>query len=159
VKAFVFAYGSLVDAGAMPAELRDHRRVWGVAMDNRDAIPGYKVYEEPTRERPRVLVAFLDVVEAPGTAVRGGLIPVDDQKLAALDERERQYHRIDVTDAVVGAPTGACVWTYRGRPQSRARVRAARLPVVVQRAYADAVASIGAPHPPFPLRDLVRVEV
>src|ERR687894_1532691 len=43
VAQFVFGYGSLAAGFAgRRARLHGHRRVWGVAMDNRLDIPGYK---------------------------------------------------------------------------------------------------------------------
>ena len=42
----VFGYGSLVADGAQPCELRGFRRFWGVAMDNRVDLPGYKHFED-----------------------------------------------------------------------------------------------------------------
>ncbi len=122
---FVFGYGSLTRGfGGRSARLKGHRRVWGVAMDNRVTIPGYKLYRR--REdggRPAVYVAFLDIVEDPDAATEGVLFAVDDAALLALDERERNYERIDVSDAVQGA--AGTVWTYRGSDAGRARLRAA----------------------------------
>ncbi|MGH2941528.1 MAG: gamma-glutamylcyclotransferase, partial [Solirubrobacteraceae bacterium] len=86
---FVFGYGSLA-AGrpGRPARLERHRRVWGVAMDNRVAIPGYKSYLlRADGSRPAVFVAFLDVVAQPGAATSGVLLAVDERALRALDER------------------------------------------------------------------------
>jgi hypothetical protein len=120
---FVFGYGSLAAECAGPrARLQGHRRVWGVAMDNRLDIPGYKSYRRPDGSRPAVYVAFLDIVEAPGAAVDGVLLAVDDDDaLRALDARERNYDRVDVTATVVDAP--ATVWTYRGSDAGRERLR------------------------------------
>jgi gamma-glutamylcyclotransferase (GGCT)/AIG2-like uncharacterized protein YtfP len=176
--AHVFGYGSLVTGAARIVTLRGHRRVWGVAMDNRVAVPGYKVYELPDGTRPPVSVAFLDLVPDEGIAVNGGLLAVDGTGLAALDDRERQYERVDVTRAIEPAiPTGdGPVWAYVGRDPGRARVAAGRArtaDVVVQRAYADRVeaafASLGAVEleryrastepVPFPLADLARVDL
>jgi hypothetical protein len=184
---YVFGYGSLVALpGAVPARLRGYRRVWGVAMDNAVAQAGYKVYESPGGARPPVAVAFLDLAADPGAVVDGALLAAPD--LAALDARERQYERIDVTGAVeLGGPDAArgCasppplgapatkVYTYVGRAAGRARVRDGRREVVIQRAYADAVerafAALGpgalaryratTESPPFPLAELARVDL
>ena len=166
----VFGYGSLAGgAGGRPARLRGYRRVWGVAMDNRVDIPGYRSYRRPDDgSRPAVHVAFLDIVEDPGGAVDGVLIAVDDGRLAELDERERNYDRIDVSAAVAGAP--GRVWTYRGSDDGRARLRAAlaQRDAVVDADYAQAVratfAVLGidddvAPGDDLPLMWLRRVEV
>jgi hypothetical protein len=173
--AHVFGYGSLVAGARHLAVLRGHRRVWGVAMDNRVAVPGYKVYEEPGGSRPAVDVAFLDLEEdATATAVNGALVPVDHAALTILDRRERQYHRVDVAAHVDPAPAGP-VWAYVGRVEGRSRVARGRRrgSVVVQRAYHDLVdrcfASLGPQQHaayrettepvPFPLADLVRVDL
>jgi hypothetical protein len=177
----VFGYASLVTRAraARLASLRGVRRVWGVAMDNRVAVPGYKVYESPDGRRPAVAVAFLDVEPAPGLAITGTLLEVDQAELRALDRRERQYRRVDVTAAIdAGAlpSEDARVWTYVGRPDGRERVRRGRaghVPVVIQRAYLDRVRgafrALGPGHaarfavstepPPFPVRELARVDL
>jgi hypothetical protein len=176
--AHVFGYGSLVTGAGRTVTLRGHRRVWGVAMDNRVAVPGYKVYELPDGTRPPVSVAFLDLEPDPAATVDGGLVPVDAEALAGLDERERQYERIDVTGAIVPAPApgDGPVWAYVGRPAGRARAAAGRAgtaEVVVQRAYVELVeaafAALGdgaltryrasTEPPPFPIAELARVDV
>jgi gamma-glutamylcyclotransferase (GGCT)/AIG2-like uncharacterized protein YtfP len=172
----VFAYGSLVAAGAVAGTLLGGRRVWGVAMDNRVAVPGYKVYESGDGHRPPVDVAFLDLVPADaGHAVHGALLPVDTVALAGLDRRERQYRRVDVTARMAGHVPGR-VWAYLGRPEARHRVQrghAGHRRVVIQRAYLDCVhaafAALGrcgleryratTEAPPFPVVDLARVDL
>ena len=128
---FVFGYGSLAAGCAgRPARLEGYRRVWGVAMDNTITIPGYKFYRRRDDgggldgQRPAVFVAFLDIVEDPRGATDGLLIGVDDETLRALDDRERNYDRIDVTAAVRDAP--GRVWTYRGSADGRERLRLGR---------------------------------
>jgi hypothetical protein len=172
----VFGYASLVAGAGRPAVLPGYRRVWGVAMDNRVALPGYKVYEEPGGRRPEVDVAFLDLVDDPGGSVNGVLLEVDEVMLAALDHRERQYRRRDVTTSLgSGDQVPGVVWTYVGQEAGRSRVTRGRVTgsVVIQRAYRDfvedgfAVAGPGAlaafrastEPPPFPLADLVRVDL
>jgi cation transport regulator ChaC len=95
----VFGYGSLpAEEGGVPCRLRDHRRGWDVAMDNRETIPGYKVYLDPeTGEQPPVHVAYLSITPHAGAHVDGYVFPVTDEELAALDERERNYERRDVS--------------------------------------------------------------
>lgn len=95
-------------------------------MDNTVDLPGYKRYLDADGARPAVCVAFLDVVEAPGASVGGLCVPVDEEALAALDARERQYERVDVTGLVDCRASLGRVWTYRGRADSRARLEAAR---------------------------------
>lgn len=178
---FVFGYGSLAawgeresppTRGMRPeefvAELRGHRRLWGVAMDNRRDLPGYKWYAAPDGRRPAVFVAFLDVVECDDadTGVTGLCRPVDAAALAALDRRERNYERVDVSDRVAGGGTGARVWTYRGSAAGRARLAAGRRTgtAVIDAGYLRAVqrgfAALGQPTPlapdGLPVMDLIR---
>jgi hypothetical protein len=127
---FVFGYGSLAGAPGRPlnrihaahgfvADLRGHARRWGVAMDNRHVLPGYKRYLSREGARPPVHVCFLDVVPCAGQTVNGVCLPVDDVRLAELDGRERNYVRQDVSELVDAG--GALVWTYVGSPAGRAR--------------------------------------
>jgi hypothetical protein len=134
MREFVFGYGSL--AGEPPpahpganrrfheagfvAELPGLVRGWGVAMDNRRDLPGYKYYTAADGTRPAVFVSFLDVSE--GEGVTNGLcLPVDEPTLAVLDRRERNYARRDVSD-LAGTPGGVRVWIYVGTADARARL-------------------------------------
>jgi cation transport regulator ChaC len=155
----VFGYGSLSVVGGRPCVLRDHRRGWGVAMDNRRTIPGYKVYVDPeTGERPAVYVAFLSIWPEPGAHVEGVAFEVDDTALAALDARERNYDRCDVS-GLVEPETGARVWAYVGSAAGRERYAAGRAAgtAVVAKEY---LALVGAAGPPdLPVRRLLRRDV
>ena len=141
--AWVFGYGSLlargaVPAGAVPCALRGHRRHWGVAMDNRLDLPGYKHYLAPDGSRPEIFVAFLDLRPDPGASVDGLAIPVADEALPALDARERNYERVEIEPpAAVAGP----VYTYRGSAAGRERLREglATGTARISRAYADAI--------------------
>jgi hypothetical protein len=137
---FVFGYGSLAvfghaslaaRAGAVPgreiapagfiADLAGFVRTWGVAMDNRRDLPGYKYYTDETGRRPSAFVTFLDVRpwDTDGAAVNGLCLPVGEPELVALDRRERNYERVDISDRV--AADGARVWAYVGSPEGRGR--------------------------------------
>ena len=141
---FVFGYGSLARdllADVEVTRLHGYRRVFGVAADNSEQIAGYKRYRLPgDGVYPDVYVAFLDIVESPGTVVNGVLARVDPGDLADLDRRERNYDRIDVT-AAIDTPPGGRVWAYTGSPDGRARLQAgvAADTAVVQRSYLDHV--------------------
>lgn len=138
----MFGYGSLVGApdhlparrwspGGFVADLLGFRRAWGVAMDNRRDLPGYKYYTDTAGRRPEVFVAFLDVrpaaSPAAGEMVNGVCLPVDDAQLAVLDQRERNYDRIDVSHQIridgEDRGDGLCVWTYAGSAAGRDRLR------------------------------------
>ncbi|HEX3804876.1 MAG TPA: gamma-glutamylcyclotransferase family protein [Solirubrobacteraceae bacterium] len=146
---FVFAYGSLVrdlaaalhEGGARACRLQGHRRCWNVAMDNAVSLPGYKYYlDARDSSRPEVLVTFLNLIEAPGQLVNGVLYPVEDERLAQLDRRERNYLRVEVTGQL-DVPVQGRAWTYLGRPEAVRRfedgVRARR--AVVDGTYLEAV--------------------
>lgn len=182
----VFGYGSLVArAGFTPRRRADprgrvcdlvgFRRRFGVAMDNMRTIPGYKYYvDAATGERPSVQVAFLDVSPDAGAAVNGLLFPVSDAELAALDERERSYRRVDVTDAVRPPPTRPTS-VFVGSDSARRRFQAglASGSLVVGRGYLRRVEAsfeaLGADEavryrtstepPPCPVVELERIDV
>jgi len=161
------ASGSLVARGGSRAVLPGHRRTWGVAMDNALALPGYKRYADPlTGAHPAVRVAFLDLAPDAAAQVEGALLDVAAAELAALDARERNYVRTTVELA-----GGERAWTYCGTLEGRARGRLE--PVVVQRAYLDAVRAayaalasgalarfdVSTDPPPGPVVALVREEL
>ncbi len=92
-------------------------------MDNSVAIPGYKRYLDPeSGDPPAVMVAFLDVVEDSDATVNGVLTPVTEEDLRALDHRERNYRRVDITDRIRPALPSR-TWTYVGRGDARERLR------------------------------------
>jgi gamma-glutamylcyclotransferase (GGCT)/AIG2-like uncharacterized protein YtfP len=159
VRQFVFGYGSLpAERGGVPCRLRDHRIHWGVAMDNRDVIPGYKIYLDPeTGERPPVHVAYVSITPERGHHVDGHVFEVTDEQLAALDRRERNYDRRDVTELV--DEVGGRVWAYVGSAAGRRRLEHGRRhgTAVISRGYLDTVPH-GAP-PGLPVKVLLRRDV
>jgi Gamma-glutamyl cyclotransferase, AIG2-like len=112
-------------------------------MDNARDLPGYKHYTDADGRRLPVFVCFLDVIGdgPPSASVNGLCVPVDAARLAALDARERNYDRRDVSTLVEAA--GARVWTYVGRRDARLRMRwavgAGR--AVIHAGYLDTVAA------------------
>lgn len=133
---YVFAYGSLVaehvlgppegsTARAAPVwgELVGWARRWNVAMENLAPESDDKFFaEEETGRRPDVFGVWLNVDRAPGVRCNGLALPVDEEALRALDRRERNYARIEVTDDFrpgLGHP----VWTFTGRAAARERFR------------------------------------
>jgi hypothetical protein len=147
-KQHVFGYGSLTRFGSAARQaspricrLRDHRRSWNVAMDNSVDVPGYKHYlSDDGGSRPDVFVTFLNVVATRGTAVNGVLLQVEDEQLAALDRRERNYERIDVGE-LLDAPVAGRVWCYVGSAAARDRFELglARGTAIVDQRYRDGV--------------------
>jgi len=138
----VFGYGSLpAEEAGIECRLHDHGLGWDVAMDNREVVPGYKVYVDPqTGIRPAVEVAYLSITPEPGASVEGVVFPVSDARLEELDRRERNYVRHDVTD-LVDADLGGRVWAYVGSLAGRLRLARGRRrgTAVVSRGYVEKV--------------------
>ncbi len=125
---FVFGYGSLAAdlPGSHAAVLRGRRRGWGVAMDNSVDVAGYKHYRlRADGTRPAVFVAFLDLFDDPAGATHGVCVAVEESQLPAIDHRERNYERVDVTAAVT--PARGTVWAYVGSSAGRRRLDRARV--------------------------------
>jgi hypothetical protein len=139
---FVFGYGSLAtECDGAATLLRGYERVWGVAMENIRDLPGYKHYLlRSDGSRPDVFVAFVDLRRQGCCSVTGRCVPVDGAELEALDRRERNYRRVDVTADIVAPPAGT-VWAYLGSPQGRTRFRTGlrRGSAVVSRDYLEHV--------------------
>lgn len=141
---YVFGYASLVvlkDADALPGRLRGFRRHWGVAMNNWEGGEGVKYWlDRTTGERPRIRVAYLDIYEQPGSAVNGLALPVDVDLLAALDAREVNYSRVEVTGSFEPEVDGR-VFTYIGLDAARERCSqgVAEGDICISRDYAAAV--------------------
>lgn len=141
----VFGYASLlIDMRREHEELtilRGYRRTWNVATDNTRTLPGYKIYLEPgTGRRPAVFVTFVNLVPDEETSVAGVLFPVEDEALAALDRRERNYRRIEVRERIEEEVQGR-VWTYVGTPEAEGRFREGHASgrAVVSAAYLERV--------------------
>jgi gamma-glutamylcyclotransferase (GGCT)/AIG2-like uncharacterized protein YtfP len=127
-------------------------------MDNTRDLPGYKHYLDPdTGERPAIYVAYLDLAAEPGSSVSGVLFPVDASTLEALDQRERNYERREVT--VEPSPEGR-VWAYFGAADARERFERGRAQgtAVVDRDYYGRVKSGLIEPPPVPIRLLTRID-
>jgi cation transport regulator ChaC len=146
---YVFGYGSLVaGAGRELASRRllhaeGLRRTWNVSMDNRLTLEGYKYYVDPdTGERPSIFVTFLNVVEESSSTINGVILPVDTHDLQSLNERERNYDRVDVTERIV-EPVDGSVWAYVGSVAARERYEEGvrRGTAVVDAAYYSSVRS------------------
>jgi len=137
---YVFGYGSLAAdlAGGHAAELRGQRRCWGIAMDNRVDVAGYKHYRlRADASRPEVCVAFLDLAADEEGVTTGICVSVARTLLPAIDRRERNYDRVDVTASVPQAR--GTVWAYIGNAAGRERFRRARASAtaVVSRDYLE----------------------
>jgi gamma-glutamylcyclotransferase (GGCT)/AIG2-like uncharacterized protein YtfP len=144
----VFGYGSLMERpdgddrdDPLVCELRNYRRAWNVAMDNSQTIPGYKHYvDRHSGIRGPWFVTFLNIVPDPHATVNGVMLEVDDALLEQLDERERNYERIDVSSDVAEAVDGQ-VWAYVGSPAAVRRFQIGKHTsrAVISRGYYDHV--------------------
>lgn len=138
---WIFGYGSLVHLPRLArflerprldprdvvfCHLDGFRRTWGVAMDNRVDIPGYKHYREPAGgTRPPVFVTFLDLKKQSAGSVNGVAFRVDEAELERIRHREGNYELTDVTE-FLREPLGAPVLTSLGLPAARRRYRTGR---------------------------------
>lgn len=122
----LLAHGSLAaraPAAAPLVRIEGVRRAWGVGMDNAVDVPGYRRFvRSGDGGRPDVVVAFADLLPEVGAHADAVLLAVDEAALEALDARERNYDRVDVTARVAGPPPGV-VWAYLGHAEGRARLR------------------------------------
>jgi gamma-glutamylcyclotransferase (GGCT)/AIG2-like uncharacterized protein YtfP len=112
-------------------------------MDNRLTLEGYKYYVDPdTGERPSIFVTFLNVVEDLTSTINGVILPVDTHDLQSLDERERNYDRVDVTERIV-EPVDGSVWAYVGSDAARERYEEGlrRGTALIDAAYYESVRS------------------
>jgi hypothetical protein len=134
-------------------------------MDNSRDLPGYKYYVDPeTGERPAVYVAYVDLAGDPGATVNGVIL--EPKHLRALDARERNYERREVTSEV-DPPSGGRVWAYFGTAAAHERFdRGLRAETAViaseylQKLRHDVPRfDASTDPPPVPIRDLRRIDI
>ncbi|WP_019504636.1 gamma-glutamylcyclotransferase family protein [Pleurocapsa sp. PCC 7319] len=133
---FVFGYGSLVNWDNLQqylgrkltpgldfviCGLHNFHRCWNIAMDNRLDLPNYKYYiEEQTGNRFNGFVTFLNIRFDQDKTIIGILFRVSEPELENLDQRERNYQRIDITHLINRAIQGKA-WVYLGLEQAKNR--------------------------------------
>ncbi|HWG23919.1 gamma-glutamylcyclotransferase family protein [Actinospica sp.] len=154
---YVFGYGSLTKPGSVaaelnravnrdemiPAELRGWRRAWNVGSD-KYSHPERTIYK-PDGSVFDGVVAVLGLVQGAANAhCNGAVFSVSSEDLAKLDARERNYRRIDVTQAVTfrGKPDDCVVFVYVPRVEAMERLERAlrgpnRRPTAIRKAYVD----------------------
>jgi hypothetical protein len=79
-------------------------------------------------------MAFHDVEPDPASRCNGVVIPVKNEDLKAFDIRERQYIRVDVTEAVQPVVPGV-VYTYVGKAEARELPRIRLLPKATRNSW------------------------
>ncbi len=138
---WVFGYGSLVDPESLgrtlgrvvtpgvdflAADLTGWGRRWNYGVGH---VVGSWRRSDGIVIDDGVIVA-LGVVAAPDEAVNGIVARVSEVEIAALDQRERDYDRVDVTAAVtvhgLSPEPDARIVTYVPRPSAVERYEAAR---------------------------------
>lgn len=135
---WVFGYGSLVSpssvastigrpvahpGGFAPARLDGFGRRWNYGSPRQHGN-----WEGPHGAVTRGTVVFLGIEASAGERCNGAVVEVDDAELALLDDRERDYDAVDVTDAVtVDAHSfGGRIVTFVPRRSAIERYLAAR---------------------------------
>lgn len=179
---FVFGYASLVSPQSVartighPIDPEDFRFArldgwslcWSVGSDQKSHPERRFLYPDGT-EYSGLLVS-LGIQRAKGGTCDGAVFPVSRHDLSALDVRERNYQRVDVTDFVdwQGKPESCRVVTYVPSDHAAERLdqaAATERPIRVRQGYLDLVkrafAEIGhadsferIPSPPFPVAKL-----
>lgn len=149
-KQFIFGYGSLVSAkdiertlGHPPetlelSTLRGWVRDWSIILDNSTTTRRYETL--PKREVPN-FVAILNIriprVGELATNPNGVLFPVSDTEMQKMDDREKHYSRIEITEHLTYKPDGK-VYAYVGLPKYM-ETPALRLKAILPKSYRDLV--------------------
>lgn len=120
-------------------------------MDNRVNLPHYKYYlDSRSGQRFDGFVAFLNVYPAPNAQILGILFAVNDQEIQRLDQRERNYQRLEISQCLTMPPNTAqnfppswSAWVYRGLDAAEQRYRqgVAVGKIAIAQPYADTVAA------------------
>lgn len=168
VDAWVFGYGSLVSPesigttigrpvdradGFEAAVLHGFTRSW-----NYGSLRQRATWEGPDGRVEAGVVVSLGLVEAGEATTNGAVVRVTEREFEALDRRESDYDRIDVTERLEMLPVAdgrrpVRVYTYLPRASAVERYEAARRSgrAAVKQGYVDLVAAafsaLGGHHP------------
>jgi hypothetical protein len=172
----VFVYGSLthpdelrallghqpLDGDAKRVTLRGFSRSWRVCTDNTDPDRAVTYLDSEGAPPRPIQVLFVTVLPDPGGTVEGLLLRLTAEQLTALDLREGNYVRRNVTDAVPNPGDGPdVIWTYVAKPSQVARADAglAAGTACIRRDYLDRLSTLEreAPLPNVPVIALIRV--
>jgi len=132
---WVFGYGSLVSPESMANTIGRPVRTWAVAhLDgygrrwNYGSLHLRGDWHHEGLDVVSGLVVSLGLEASATESCNGVIVPVTDDELAALDWRERDYERTDITDRVRREDdvTTTSVWTYVPRPSAIERYLDAR---------------------------------
>ena len=105
---WVFGFGSLVDPddpvkglGWGVARLSGYRRAWNVGMHNRHDRVNDKFFVTSDNRRHEGVIVSLGLEKHSTTTVNGVVFRVERRQLARLDEREKRYVRVDISDRLL----------------------------------------------------------
>jgi len=138
---WIFGYGSLVSPESIGTTIgRPVDRADGYAASvlhgfsrswNYGSLRQRATWDGPHGRVEVGIVVSLGLIVTSGASVNGAVVRVTPREFAALDRRESDYDRVEVTDRIEGL-TGAArggsarVFTYVPRPSSIERYEAAR---------------------------------
>lgn len=166
---YIFGYGSLVNPRNLArflgrsltnyqfCYLKNYRRCWNVAMNNQLNLPDYKYYVDArSGQRFDGFVAFLNIYPSENSQILGILFEINDQEIQQLDLRERNYHRLAISEFFSDTwnlPTSCPIWVYGGLDAAVQRYHQgmATGKIAIAQPYADAVAAAYATQGPAAL--------
>lgn len=91
----------MVDIDAViPARLAGYVRTWDVAFPNDGSQDDKGYFDADGRRPPFVLFVNVRASTAFSTPVNSVLVPVADDESSKLEQRERRYNVMDVTDEI-----------------------------------------------------------
>jgi hypothetical protein len=137
---FVFGYGSLVSPSNFskflkrknpPKEKKDYfcldligfKRIWNIVRDN-SGKNGYIQYFLPDGELPNEPILLINIVPSINSVVNGIAFKISDSELEILDNRERNYNRIDISGGL-SEEIGKC-FAYTGKSEAIQRYQRCR---------------------------------
>ncbi len=135
INSYVVAYGSLmsrrslaVTIGKLEDKARiitipDLRRSWIAGNRNNPNLAKFWVKEHDGEELvPIFKPCYLNVVACIGDALIAPLIPVTEEQLIKIDEREGMYKRVDLSKQLKDLNIKEPIYIYIGEPDSTIRV-------------------------------------
>jgi len=129
---FVFGYGSLVSPSKLAKflhrnkplvenedyfclELKGYKRLWNIVRDNSGQM-GYKQYVLPDGSLPAESILLINISPYKNSVVNGVAFKVSQQELNTLDNRERNYVRVDVSKSL-SKKIGQC-YAFLGKKEA-----------------------------------------
>ncbi len=116
---YVFGYGSLINPKSVQKTLGRELRIEDLLVGRiHDHVRKWQLVDwviiEGFNEERSVPAVFLDLVRHEGAWVNGILIPLSKEELHKMDQREKNYDRIDVSNLIEPEVDGQ-TYTYMGK--------------------------------------------